>query len=167
MTGELPAVRQMPRFLVLLTVAALTFTGCAWLQRTDPPQVTLVGVEPAVGEGLQARMQLKLRVLNPNDTPIDYDGIYVQLDLLDRSFASGVSNQSGTVPAFGEVIIRVPVTVSVLGIAGQVMGLLTGKAAADRITYAMHGKLSRPTYGALRFKSQGEVNLANLVTGGR
>jgi len=166
MTRELPAGRQRPGSWVLLTVAALTFTGCAWLPRTDPPQVTLVGVEPAASEGLQARIQLKLRVLNPNDAPIDYDGIYVQLDLLDRSFASGVSNQSGTVPAFGEAVISVPVTVSVLGIAGQMMGLLSGKSR-DRITYAMHGKLNSPTSGALRFKSQGELNLANLASGGR
>jgi len=164
MTRERRAVR--PRFLVLLSVAALTFSGCAWLQRTDPPQVTLVGVEPAASEGLQARIQLKLRVLNPNDAPIDYDGIYVQLELLDRSFASGVSNQSGTVPAFGEAVISVPVTVSVLGIASQMMGLLTGKSV-DRITYAMHGKLNSPTSGALRFRSQGELNLANLASGGR
>ena len=154
----------MVRSLTLLTVAALTLTGCAWLQRTDPPKVTLVGVEPSAGEGLEARMQLKLRVLNPNDTPIEYNGMYVELEVLGRSFASGVSNQSGTVPAFGEVVITVPVTVSVLGVARQAMGLLSGKAV-DKITYAMHGKLSS-TSGALRFSSQGELNVADLTGGG-
>lgn len=152
--------------LILLISAALTSPGCAWLQRTDPPQVTLVGVEPAAsGEGLEARMQLKLRVLNPNEAPIDYNGIYVQLDLLDKSFASGASSQSGTVPAFGETVISVPVTVSVLGIARQAMGLVGGKGM-DRITYAMHGKLNSTTSGALRFSSQGELNLAALANGG-
>ena len=157
--GDLPAMRAW----ILLAVAALTVAGCA-LQRMNPPRVTLAGVEPAAGQGLEARMQLRLRVQNPNDTPIEFNGIYVQLDLLDRTFASGVSSQSGTVPAFGEAVITVPVTVSVLGIAGQVMGLLSGRAP-DRITYAMHGTLNRPGAGALRFRSQGELNVADLTRG--
>jgi LEA14-like dessication related protein len=156
----------MVRSLILLTAAAMTLDGCAWLQRTDPPRVTLVGVEPAASEGFEARMQLKLRVQNPNDAPIEYSGIYVELAVQDKSFASGVSNQSGTVPAFGEAVITVPVTASVLGIAGQAMGLLSGKAL-DKITYELRGKLSSATSGALRFKSQGEINLANLTTGAK
>jgi LEA14-like dessication related protein len=155
----------MVRSLMLLAVAALAWTGCAW-QRMDPPQVTLVGVEPAAVEGLQASMQLKLRVLNPNDAPIDYNGIYVELQVLDRSFASGASNQSGTVPAFGEAVITVPVTVSVLSVARQAMSLFGGKGV-DRITYGMQGKLNSTTSGALRFKSQGELNVADLTSGGR
>ena len=155
----------MVRWLILLSAAAVLLAGCAW-QRTDPPRVMLVGVEPVASEGLEARMQLTLRLQNPNDTPIEYNGIDVQLDVQDRSFATGVSNQSGTVPAFGEAVISVPVTVSVLGIAGQLMSLLGGKAV-DKITYAMHGKLSTATSGALRFKSQGELNVADLTTGGR
>jgi LEA14-like dessication related protein len=156
----------MVRSLILLTTAALHLIGCASLQRTDPPQVTVVGIEPSAGEGLEARMQLKLRVQNPNDAPIEYNGIYVELDVQNKSLASGVSNQSGTVPAFGEVVIDVPVTVSVLGIAGHALGLLSSKSL-DKITYEMRGKLSRTTSGALRFKSQGELNIADLMTGGK
>jgi LEA14-like dessication related protein len=150
----------------VLSAAALTLAGCALLQHTDPPRVTLVGVEPAASEGgFEARMQLKLRVENPNDTPIEYNGISVELDVQDKSFATGVSNQSGTVPAFGETLITVPVTVSVWSIAGQAMGLLSGKAM-NKITYAMRGKLSSGTFGALPFKSQGELNVADLTKGG-
>jgi LEA14-like dessication related protein len=160
----------VPASLILLAAAALaaaalTVAGCAWPQRTDPPQVTLVGVEPATSGGLEARMQLKLRVLNPNEAPIDYNGIYVELDLLDKSFASGVSNESGTVPAFGEAVVTVPVTISVLAIARQAMSLAGGKTV-DKITYGMQGKLNSPSSGALRFKSQGELNVAELTAGG-
>ncbi len=159
----------MVRPLILLTAAALGFAGCAILERTDPPQVTLVGIEPsasAASEGLEARMQLKLRVLNPNDTPIEYNGVYVELDVQNKRLASGVSNQSGTVPAFGETVIGVPVEVSYLGIAGEAMSLFSGKSL-DKVTYEMRGKLSSTTSGALRFKSQGELNLADVMTGGK
>jgi LEA14-like dessication related protein len=155
----------MIRPIVLLSAAVLSLVGCASLQRTDPPQVTLAGMQSAASEGLEARMQLKLRVQNPNDSPIEYNGIYVELDVLNKSLASGVSNQSGTVPAFGETVIDVPVTISVLAIAGQAMGLLNGKAI-DKITFEMHGKLSTPS-GALRFKSQGELDVADLMPSGK
>ncbi len=159
----------MVRPLILLTAAALGFAGCAIFKRTDPPQVTLVGIEPsasAASEGLEARMQLKLRVLNPNDTPIEYNGVYVELDVQNKRLASGVGNQSGTVPAFGETVIGVPVEVSYLGIAGEAMSLFSGKSL-DKVTYEMRGKLSSTTSGALRFKSQGELNLADVMTGGK
>jgi len=154
----------MVRYLALTAAAALVFAGCASFQRTDPPQVTLVGVEPAASEGLEARLQVKLRVQNPNSTAIDYNGVYVELDLQGKSFASGVSNQSGTVPSFGEALIGVPVSVSVLGIARDAMGMLG--SSTDKIKYEMQGKLNSPTSGALRFKSQGEVSLSSLMSGG-
>jgi hypothetical protein len=37
----------------------------------------------------------------------------------------------------------------------------------DKITYEMRGKLNSTTSGTLRFKSQGELNLADLTTGGK
>ena len=159
----------MVRSLILLIVAALGLAGCAIFKRTDPPQVTLVGIEPAASgasEGLEVRMQLKLRVQNPNDAPIEYNGVYVELDVQNKGLASGVSNQAGTVPAFGETVIGVPVQVSYLGIAGQAMGLMSGKSL-NKVSYEMRGKLNGTTSGALRFKSQGELNLADVMTGGK
>src|SRR4029077_7352558 len=152
-SGPRKEASQMARPLIVLTAAALGLSGCASLQRTDPPHVTVVGIEPSAGEGLEARRRFKLRVQNPNDAPIEYNGIYVELDVQNKSLASGVSNQSGTVPAFGETVIDVPVTVSVWGSAGQALGLLSGKSM-DKIAYEMRGKLSSTTSGALRFKSQ-------------
>jgi len=149
-----------------MTAAALTLAACAW-QRIDPPRVTVVGAEPASSAGgFETRMQLKVRVQNPNDTAIEYNGISVEIDVLGKSLATGISNQTGTVPAFGEAVMTVPVTISVWSMAGQAMGLLSGKAA-DKITYEMRGKLSTYNSGALRFKSQGELNVAQLMSGGK
>jgi len=155
--------RPVMHVLALLTIA-LASVACTFLQRTDPPQVTIVGVEPVPGEGLEARMQLKLRIQNPNSTAIDYNGIYVELDVLEKSFASGVSDASGSVPAFGEAVLSVPVTISVLGLVGQAAGMLGGKSI-DNIKYEMRGKLNSPTSGALRFKSEGELKLPSPSVG--
>jgi LEA14-like dessication related protein len=154
----------MVRLLILLTSAALGLAGCAIFKRTDPPQVTVMGVEPAASgasQGLGAHMQLRLRVKNPNDTPIEYNGISVELEVQNKSLASGMSNESGTVPAFGETAVLVPVEISYMGMAGQAMGLLSGKSL-DKVTYEMHGKV-----GTVPFKSQGELSLTAIMTGGK
>ena len=154
----------MIRSLTLVAATVLSLAGCANLPHTDPPKVTVVDIEPAEGEGLEARMQLKLRVQNPNNAAIEFTGIYVELKVLGKSFASGVSNESGTVPSFGETVIGVPVSVSVIRIVSEALGIL-GKPP-DKITYEMSGKLNSTTSGTLRFKSQGELTLPTSLSSG-
>ena len=143
---------------VLMILAALTLGACAGLQPRDPVQVTVADIDSLPAEGLEFRMMVKLRVQNPNDAPIEYDGVYVQLDVLDKTFATGVSNQHGSIPPFGESVIGVPVTVSTLRMAVYAFGLLDGKPI-DRINYKLHGKLSGPVFGSTRFQAQGDFAL--------
>ena len=49
--------------------------GCAALQGRDPLNVSVAGIEPLQGEGLELRLLVKLRVQNPNDAPVDYNGV--------------------------------------------------------------------------------------------
>jgi len=143
---------------IALGIAVLTLTACASLLGRDPIQVTVAGVESLPGEGLELRMLVKLRVQNPTDTPLDYDGVSLKLDVQDKTFATGVSDTRGTVPRFGEAIIAVPVTISVLRMARHALGLLDGKPV-EKISYALDGKLNGPALGATRFESQGEFAL--------
>jgi hypothetical protein len=145
----------------LLLAGALALGACTALRPTDPLQVSVAGIEPLPGEGLELRMLVKLRVQNPNDTPFEYDGAQLQLDVLGRSFASGVSDVHGSVPRYGESVIAVPVTVSMLRMVGQAIGLLDGKPV-DTISYALRGKLSGTGLRAARFRSQGELDLRGI-----
>lgn len=107
-----------PLRAMLLLAALLVLSGCASLTR-EPVRVSVVGLDPLVGQGLEMRFSLKLRVQNPNDAPIEYDGISVSLDLNGMPFASGVSDRSGVVPRFGEAVLDVPVSVSAFAAARQ------------------------------------------------
>jgi hypothetical protein len=138
-------------------LAAVGLAGCASLSERDALQVTVAGIEPLPGEGLELRMLVELRVQNPNDAALDYDGAYVRLDVQGKTFATGVTDQSGTVPRFGEAVIKVPVTVSMLRLARQALGMLDDEPA-ERIRYEMSGKLNRTNRGTVRFRSEGDFD---------
>jgi LEA14-like dessication related protein len=123
----------------------------------------VANIEGLPGEGMEIRMLVKLRVQNPNDTPIEFSGAYLKFEVLDKTFATGVSDEAGTVPAFGETIVAVPVTISVLRMARQVLGMLDGQPV-ERINYRMSGKLDGGMFGTERFEAGGEIDLAQLKT---
>ena len=149
--------------MALVLAAALTLGACASLPGRDPLQVSVADIEPLPGEGMELRMLVKLRVQNPNDAPVEYNGVYVKLDVLDKSFATGVSDERGTIPRYGESIVGVRVTASVLKIATNALGMLGGKPL-DRISYKLEGKLDGPGFGSTRFKAQGEFSLQNVIS---
>jgi hypothetical protein len=146
--------RQFPWVLALVCIGA-----CTTLPDRDPLQVTVAGIEPLQGEGLELRMLTKLRVQNPNDSPIEYHGVYVKIELQGKTFATGVSDASGTVPAFGESVIDVPVTASAMRMAHQVFGVVRGGGPPEKLQYSMSGKLSGGAFGTRRFEASGEFPL--------
>jgi len=139
-------------------VASLLISGCALLQPRDPLHVTVAGIEPLPGEGLELRMSVKLRVQNPNDAPLDYKGVAVEMNVQGKTLASGVTNEPGTVPGFGEAVIAVPVTISAFRMARQALGMMTGEGV-EKIEYEMKGKLSGGGMSAMRFVTKGQFDL--------
>ena len=115
----------------------LALGACAALSGRDPVQVNVVGIEPLPGQGLELRMAVKLRIQNPNETPIEFDGIALDLDVRGTGFASGVSDQRGSVPRFGETVLVVPVSVSATSMLRQVINFATGDRA--KVSYELRG----------------------------
>jgi LEA14-like dessication related protein len=121
----------------------------------------LAGVEPLPSEGLEVRMAVKLRVQNPNDAPVNYDGVALTLELRGDDFASGVSDVRGSVPRFGESVLVVPVTVSVVALAKQAYTFAMGDHS--KLTFVARGKLWSDRFGGTRFESEGELDLPAVM----
>ena len=151
-------MRRLSRSFLAAVVLSL-LAACAAMTGYEPLQVSVAGIDPLPGQGLEMRMLVKLRVQNPNDAPVDYDGVFLRLDVQGSTFASGVSDERGTVPRFGEAVIAVPVTVSALNIVRQALGFMAGGQPPQRINYSLEGRLNSPTFGSTRFQSQGELAL--------
>lgn len=147
--------------LFILLLASLVLTGCASLAYREPVRVNVVGLEPILGEGMEMRFKVKLRVQNPNETAIDFDGLALDLDLNGRPFASGVSDATGSVTRFGETLIEIPVSVSAIAVVRQALGVLEGAedGAKAEVPYALRGRLAGGLLGGMRFSDSGTLKL--------
>ena len=154
------------RLGAILAVITLALNGCAGLFGGDPLRVSVAGIEPVDGQGLEMRFNVKLRVQNPNESAVNFDGVSLALELNGKPFASGVSDQSGTVPRFGETVVNVPLTVPAFAAVRQVFAL-AGAVQADsaqsgQIPYILRGKLAGGLTGTTRFVDQGTLSLPPL-----
>jgi len=142
-----------------LVLVLLFLGGCATLSGRDPLQVTVAGIQPLQGEGFELRLLTKLRVQNPNESPIEYSGVYVKIEVQGKTFATGVTDVSGVVPGFGESVIEVPVTASAIRMAHQALGMVGGGGPPEKLRYSMTGKLNGGAFGTQRFEASGEFSL--------
>ncbi|SFW33032.1 LEA14-like dessication related protein [Nitrosovibrio sp. Nv17] len=151
----------MNRFLLLLSMLLLVLSGCAALRLDDSIRTSVAGIEPLEGKGMEARFTVYLRIQNHGNSPLDYDGIALDLDLRGMNFASGVSDQRGTIPRYGETVIMVPVTVPATTIIRHVVGFATGDRT--KVDYQLRGNLGGQGLAMGRyFDSKGEIALPEL-----
>lgn len=142
---------------VLLAASALG--GCALFHPADPVNVSVVGIDPLPGQDLEVRMAVHLRLQNPNDAAIDYDGVALNLDVNGQPLASGVSDQHGEVARYSEVLLTVPVSVSALSVLRQAVGWVQPNPTF-KVPYTLRGKLGRGPWAAARFEAHGSLDLS-------
>ena len=158
------SVFASPRALLhtFLLLCTLSLAGCASLSQREPVRINVVGLDPLPGQGMEMRFAVKLRVQNPNDAAIDFDGIALELELNDKPFATGVSDQRGSVPRFGEAVVSIPVTVSAIAVVRQALGVIDGKPS-DSVPYSVHGRLAGGLLGSVRFSNTGRLSLPDSL----
>nr|WP_322980870.1 LEA type 2 family protein [Pseudomonas sp. C11] len=148
----------VPRLLhlALTTLLAFAMTGCASLLDQDPLRVDLAGLEPLPGQELEMRFAVKLRVQNPNDHAVDFDGVALDLDINGQPLASGVSDQRGSVPRFGETLVTVPLSISAFSAVRQAWGAANYQPGQG-LPYRLTGKLAGGLFGTHRFNDSGTL----------
>ena len=129
----------------VLLVALLMLGGCAALQPGgsdfDPPTVELMGVKPVRSQGLEARFDISLRVVNPNARALDVEGVYYELWVEDKKLLSGASAEPVTIPAYGEGSLTVSGVASLFGSFSLLTNLMQSKPE-DGIEYELKTKIS-------------------------
>lgn len=124
-----------------LPAIALT-AGCALLPwSAAAPSAHLLGLEHVAGEPLERRLVVRLRVQNPNPKPVEFKGLALTLDLNNRAVAAGVLSATGTLPAHGETLLNVPVTVSASAEVLQMLGFMDRLPRGD-VPYLVKGRFT-------------------------
>ena len=90
----------------------------------------------------------------------------MRLDVQDRTLGSGVSDARGTVPRFGETIVTVPVTVSMLRVALGALQAVGGNESFRQVDYRLEGKLDGVGFGSTRFNAAGRLSLPGGAAAG-
>ncbi|MGN7738366.1 LEA type 2 family protein [Pseudomonas sp. 22526] len=149
----------MRRFLGLtLCLLLLSLNACALFPQRDQLHINVVGIEPLPSQDLEVRFAIKLRLQNPNETAINYNGVALDLEVNGQPLATGVSNQTGSIGRFSEGVLVVPVSVSAFAVLRQTLGL-SQTQSLDDLPYVLRGKLAGGPFGTMRFVEKGQLSL--------
>lgn len=145
-------------FALPFVLIVLSLSACALFPHRDPLNINVVGIEPLPSQELELRFAVKLRVQNPNESAIDYNGVALDLEVNGRTLASGVSDQAGSIPRFAETVLSVPVSISAFSVLRQTLGL-SQTQTLDNLPYVLKGKLAGGPFGTMRFVERGTLDL--------
>lgn len=150
-----------PTILLLLVLA-----GCAGFSSLEEPKVTLADIQIKEVKRLETAFLVQLRIMNPNTTPLEVEGLSCDVELDGRKFASGLQGGQTTIPAYGSVLVPMEVYASVVDMFTSALGVLKNQNEADGagrpISYRLKGNVrvsSRGFSHNLPFRSTGEVKL--------
>ncbi len=128
--------------LFLLGCGLLVAVACAHsgvFGPPEPPVVTLSNLVPLDASPFETRVRADLRIQNPNDFDVGFDGMRFDLEVNDQPFLSGVSNQRVTLPRLGEEVVSVEGTTTTFDLLRQIRGVASDPAAGIR--YRIEGRL--------------------------
>jgi LEA14-like dessication related protein len=135
----------------------LLLAGCAGLSGPlEPPNVSLVDLRVLDVGLFEQRYGLTLRLQNPNPVEMPIAGMDYRVSLNDIDFGRGVSQQTATVPAYGESVVEVVVVSNLFNLVQRVQDLQQGRGQGLRI--AIEGGVSlADRAGELPFRIQGDL----------
>ena len=142
-----------------LVILVLLLAGCAALHQTlGRPRINIANIIPREVRLFEQVFDLDLRIQNPNDVPLAVNGLAFELELNDKRFATGVSNQDLVIDRLSSDVIRVEAITTLVGFLRQVAEYQQTKN--PRLTYRIKGTLySGSPSIKLTFDDSGEIKI--------
>jgi len=132
-------MKALTNWLVVICVPFL-LVGCASLSSDfEKPQVQLVSFKPLAAEGFEQRFEIRLRILNPNNSDLNIQGMSYHFSLNDHKLVSGVSNEIPNIPAYGEGVVLLNGSTNLISGGRFIFDLLQGNK--DTLTYDLEAKI--------------------------
>ena len=153
----------------VFTLTALLAGGCATMTPSlEAPRISLVNIMAEPSEGMETAFQMELRLINPNDVPINLKGIDCRLEINDSTIASGVSNEAAELPALGTVIYPVTAYASASDFVILMVRMMTANRESPddfELKFSLNGRvfLADGVPGANRLYFESEGDLLRLI----
>src|SRR5688500_3555409 len=91
------------RLLVLGFICAPWLAACAVLPKLESPKLSVVALHLQGGDFFSQRVQVRMRVFNPNARELPVKGITYRIEVNDAELGRGFTDAPFTVPSMGEV----------------------------------------------------------------
>lgn len=149
--------RKRSRWCLIALV--LLLLGCAGLyQNMERPRINIANIVPRDIKIFEQVFDLELRIQNPNNTPLEVNGLAFDLELNGKRFASGVSNQSLVIDRLSSDVIHVEAITTLVGFLRQVAEYQ--ETPIPRVGYRIVGSIySGSSNVKLRFDDVGEIKI--------
>ena len=143
--------------------SGLVLTGCSAIPlNLKTPDVSFVNLHAVEASVFEQKLQVRMKVHNPNDVELPVNGLDVDIEIADEPFAHGVSAREFVVPPQGEAEFDMLVSANA---AGALLKLASAGGTGGDVRYKLKGKLSTKL-GLLRtipFEESGTVSMNDLL----
>ena len=141
----------------------LLLAGCAAIPKDlKTPEVSFVSLRAVEASVFEQKLEVRMKVRNPNSIELPVNGLDVDLELAGEPFAHGVSAREFVVPALGEAEFDMNLTANAVTALLKIVG---GEHKSKEIDYRVKGKLST-RLGLLRtipFEESGSLPIRQLL----
>jgi LEA14-like dessication related protein len=144
--------------MVLALLCVPLLAGCAVLPKYEAPKLSVVSLKLQSGDIFSQRLQVRMRVFNPNARELPVTGITYRIEVNDAELGQGATSAPFTVPSMGEVEFDMQITAN---LAGAVARLLSRRNSSEELAYRLVGDVNLAS-GFLRripFDERGHVKL--------
>lgn len=165
---------QAPKLFIRLLVIAFCLVfiySCAGQWRyAHNPKVTLADIRLQDIKAMESTFLIELRILNPNEAPLEISGIECDLEIDGKDFASGVASGQYVIPAYGSALIPVTVYASMLDMVSSVVAVVRGASGQttrqEPLRYQLSGHVraggTNVMQKSLPFESEGTLSFEGI-----
>lgn len=139
-------------------LAALCLAGCASVfGPVEDPSISISSMRLLPAEGGAQRVEVVLRIMNPNGFPLEAKGIVLKAGFNDIPLLTGAVPAPPPVPAYGEAQMTVTLTASLLNGLRLIRSVI--EHPDEPLQYRLEARidLSMPVARRLTVLEQGEI----------
>ncbi|HNC70160.1 MAG TPA: LEA type 2 family protein [Pseudomonadales bacterium] len=141
-----------------MLLLAVMLAACAGLTGpVENPRVTVTSLRLLPADGVEQRIEVGLRLLNPNSFDLHAKGLVISLGLNGVPLLKGATSELPLVPAYGEAQAKLTLNLSLM--SGLRLMSRLAQQPDEPLQYRLEARLDlrRPLWKRLMLMEQGEI----------